>query len=342
MQLQVELLPRSPLASRTVPVLARCGDHVIVWGGFDAFETQDLRRDGALLDLATREWTTLPPAPIESRLRCSSWEWSDQLVVWGGGSWEVDDSERLVFRSFADGAVFDPEAGWRVLPEAPAPRAGAVAVTRGQAVQLVGGTADMASSSDEPVVFNRESEEWDVLSPDPIARGPHHTVVDTGSMAIVWGGHLPRGDVSSVLDVSGDWHVGAPAPIATRTEHIAVWIDNRMLVWGGESRRGSSPEGALYDPAHDTWEVVPKAPEGAVSATAGVLDHTLVFFGGNHIRRNYTFGLYDVHEQRWTYLGDEVGFWPGSGAAAIRVGEALLVWTAFHRSASDAALVTLA
>ena len=40
---------------------------------------------------------------------------------------------------------------------------------------------------------------------------------------------------------------------SARYGNAAVWTSTRMLIWGGRNNNGILNDGALYDPATDTW-----------------------------------------------------------------------------------------
>ncbi|WP_198287055.1 hypothetical protein [Frankia sp. QA3] len=69
---------------------------------------------------------------------------------------------------------------------------------------------------------------------------------------------------------SQTWSKLPQAPIESRDGAVAVWTGDRLLIWGGTV--GAAPntgtpsriraDGAGYDPATGTWEVLPPAPGG--------------------------------------------------------------------------------
>lgn len=64
---------------------------------------------------------------------------------------------------------------------------------------------------------------------------------------------------------TGAWRTVAPSPLGPRTRAVTAWTGDEVLVWGGTDRRngvGGLLDGALYDPASDSWRSVPDAPVG--------------------------------------------------------------------------------
>jgi len=90
-----------------------------------------------------------------------------------------------------------------------------------------------------------------------------HSAVWTGEEMIVWGGKNAQNEwvntgerYNPVTGVRvGTSTIGAPSP---RYKPAVVWTGTHMLVWGGSISTGSYSwtrynDGALYDPATDTW-----------------------------------------------------------------------------------------
>jgi N-acetylneuraminic acid mutarotase len=99
----------------------------------------------------------------------------------------------------------------------------------------------------------------------PCARHSESSVW-TGTEMIVWGGHTPSG-----LTATGGRYHPATATwrppgtlntigglVAARHEHTAIWTGTEMIVWGGTGTSGVLSAGGRYDPATDTWLVIPE------------------------------------------------------------------------------------
>ena len=111
---------------------------------------------------------------------------------------------------------------------------------------------------------------WDTSAPSPLSARPFASVVWTGREAIVWGGagnpeagdggDYASRDGAAFDPVTGRWRRIADAPIAPRYHHVAVWTGREMIVFGGVVTpvgRTRQPDGAAYDPATDTWRLLP-------------------------------------------------------------------------------------
>jgi N-acetylneuraminic acid mutarotase len=128
------------------------------------------------------------------------------------------------------------------------------------------------------VAYDPETDGWRQL-PDPPGysveqfNGPPGPGVWTGSELLV-----PSADLA--FDPGTErWRSTAPSPLAERSWATTVWTGDRLFVWGGcfeaekqcdESNSGLFGDGALYDPATDTWEPVAPSPlDPAVHVEAG-------------------------------------------------------------------------
>ena len=53
-----------------------------------------------------------------------------------------------------------------------------------------------------------------------------------------------------------------PGPLSPRANHSVMWTGSEMIVWGGSTTDGPPElvDGAAFDPATDTWRVLPDSP----------------------------------------------------------------------------------
>lgn len=122
----------------------------------------------------------------------------------------------------------------------------------------------------------------------PLAARENPVAVSTGREVIIWGGDDGAGhffaDGAAYDLATGRWHRIAAAPIPGRADAVAAWVDDRMIVWGGigahPGPRGLN-NGASYDPATDSWQVIMQAPgAGRIGASAVAYDGKLYIAGG--------------------------------------------------------------
>jgi hypothetical protein len=193
------------------------------------------------------------------------------LLAGCGGS-EADDGSKPAASQRTGGL-----GSWRVVAEGPlGPRSGQVAIWTGEEMVVWGGSArsDSQESLDlvaarDGAAYDPESDSWRRISRAPIPGGFGYSAVWTGDEMIVWGGvgRHRRGETAAAAAYHLDtdtWRIIADAPLTPRAGHLAVWTGKEMVVWGGfltaYERERYDGEGAAYDPATDSWRMLPRAP----------------------------------------------------------------------------------
>ncbi len=123
----------------------------------------------------------------------------------------------------------------------------------------------------------------------------------------------------------GTWRQIASPPISGRYQHRMVWTGSEMLVWGGFAWDTSDfgavlPRGgAAYDPAADSWRVMPNAPIAGRGSPVVVWSGTeMLVFGGATIdaageQPVLDGAAYDPATDRWRALPPA----PLSGGATV-------------------------
>jgi hypothetical protein len=208
--------------------------------------------------------------------------------------------------------------------------AGVVLVAGGLAIALAAGADDDSSTvvdvgpgpstTEEPdtvptttggPVVEAESA-WFELAAGPVRDREGVSATWMDDELIAWGGMLESGafpgdqPMGAVYDPVGDtWHAIADSPLAPRRDHIAVWTGDELLVWGGRVQNGGdgSPYtyaldgGAAYDPASDSWRMLPDAPLPPDDYTGLWTGDELVVIGGGEAA--VTGAAYDPASDSW-------------------------------------------
>lgn len=128
----------------------------------------------------------------------------------------------------------------------------------------------------------------------------------------------------------GAWREIALPPISGRTEHRLVWTGSEVLVWGGYASdentsvfdANAPSDGAAYDPAADSWRLIPAAPiAGRGQPIVAWTGTEMLAFGGFTRGESATTAhldgaAYDPDADRWRLIppapltGDEpLGGW---------------------------------
>lgn len=134
--------------------------------------------------------------------------------------------------------------------------------------------------------------------------------------------------------VGGRWSALPAAPIAPRQGASVAWTGKELIVWGGASGPHGGQlhaDGAAYDPAKQTWHLLPPAPlsprTGQAAAWTG---HEMVVWGGytrvgaNASSVTGSGAAYDPATNRWQSLpsaplsprADALGVWSGNATTA--------------------------
>jgi len=117
----------------------------------------------------------------------------------------------------------------------------------------------------------------------------------TGDRVFIWGGvdqaNAPRDD-GLLYDPKADvWEVksAGPSTPAARAEPVCLWTGTRVFVWGGVKPQPAPAkddvfnDGALYDPATDTWEALPTdGPVGRARPVALWTGTSAIVWGGTN------------------------------------------------------------
>ncbi|HEX3828112.1 MAG TPA: hypothetical protein VHV82_12655 [Sporichthyaceae bacterium] len=143
----------------------------------------------------------------------------------------------------------------------------------------------------------------------------------TGRYVIVWGGEAAfqgalLGDGARYDTRTRKWQKLSASPLSARTDAASVWTGSRMIVWGGRDaqqpgRAHNAADGAAYDPATDTWTMLPSAPIAARQLARAVWTGTrMVLLGGYPAQPaatgvdNFTDGAsYDPATGTWQAIG---------------------------------------
>lgn len=236
-------------------------------------------------------WTELPASPLSGRYGHVTVWTGERMLVWGGNGANGDGEP------VNDGASYDPATKrWApMVPSPSGPLGAATAVWTGSRM-LVWGTpfggpgADAVATSQVGAAYDPVADRWTEIGPSPLRAVGGHSAVWTGSRMLVWGGSVGEASIAdgaSYDPATNRWTRLSPTPLAARFDHRAVWTGDRMLVWGGfageeSPSRVAFGDGAAYDPATDSWAMLPAAPiPGRAMHAAVWTGGTMVVWGGS-------------------------------------------------------------
>ncbi len=233
---------------------------MVIWGGYGpGFEP---KADGAIYNPATDHWQLTSVSPLKPRFGLSAVWTGSNLIVWGGMT-----KSGKGFVTLGDGASYDPSTNrWELLPPAPLiPRTGHTAVWTGNSMMIWGGQARFDSGVlADGAEYIPSQRRWRRLPDSPLLPRASHSAVWTGAEVVIWGGLRSSNEYASdgarYDPIDRSWKRLAESSLSGRAGHIGLWTGHEVFIWGG---RGSNPkvtdaaDGALYDPARDSWSSLP-------------------------------------------------------------------------------------
>ncbi|MBL8722272.1 MAG: hypothetical protein JNL79_40195 [Myxococcales bacterium] len=199
---------------------------------------------------APKGWVSMaaPPTGIDARFKHSAVWTGTEMIIWGGYGTYVSPSY-----SKKNGASYN----------------------------VLADTWKLIDSTSLPTALSTGYGRYD------------HSAVWTGSAMVVWGGYdyytsTYKADGGSYDPATDKWKAINGGPLAARSQVQAVWstTTNEMIIWGGYSSICSSStyacsDGAAYDPAKDTWRLLPAAPiSGRWKATTVWTGTEMIIWGG--------------------------------------------------------------
>lgn len=311
---QWALLPTNGVSpARSDHTAVWTGERMIVWGGFTASGESNT---GAMYappvpasDPPIGGWlaTTTTAAPALRSGHTAVWT-GTKMVIWGGKNGNG---------VLADGGAYTPPTGplipgqegsWTAVQGsgAPAARHHHTAIWTGTKMIVWGGldsNYDPIDSADDGIgnggIYDPSTNSWIAMSTSgaPSAR-VGHSAVWTGSKMIVFGGSNTEvpGSAANLLEDGAifDPNVGANgewSPLQTtqapsaRFRHGAIWNGSEMLIIGGEGGGGQVvTTGAAYQPATDTWRVLPLSAATTAHQTVQWSGSEVLVFGSNGLQ----------------------------------------------------------
>ncbi len=295
-----------PLGERDGEGAVWTGDEMIVVGGRQARSAAEPDASkavptatGAALDPVTNTWRTIAPMPAPGP---SDAVWSREHAVWTGKEVIAFDATHL-FR-------YDPVADtWTAGTPPPFTRYDMTIAWSGKELLLWAGADEPqgdeaslpASVQRDGAAYDPTTDHWRTIPRAPVPARMASKGVWTGHRFIVWGGYGadgPSGEGNRGLlgkgaaydPTTNSWTALPASPLEAREGHQMVWTDREVLVWGGrvinssgEPSGGYPRDGAVYDPATNTWRALPAAPASPpslLSANTAVWTGDVALFVG--------------------------------------------------------------
>ncbi len=298
--------------------------------------TPDVVRDD--LPLLNGTWRDLP-TDLGSDPEAAILRTDDAIVTFHTEN-DGGDIEAEVFRpSTGELTTASPSAQvWRAFP---------TIVWTGTEALIVGGS-NGPGIDDAVVAYDPRDDAWRALpNPPGYAPGTSDGQLEGG----IWNGsRLVFWSEGLALDpATGAWSTIAPFPLETRFDPAAAAIGNQIAVWGGCTQPGDFTcdgrwltDGAVYDPAADTWTPMPASPitlaDDPLAASTG--SALLVTVDALNDADSTTVASFDPAADTWHTL-------PASphpsnrGATATWTGSLLILYGGYHDGVESGATTAL-
>lgn len=242
-------------------------------------------------------WTAIADSPIEGRVQATSVWTGGELIIFGGGKYlDAGESSRK------DGAIFSlAKNSWTTLAmptSATAARKRHAAVWTGTEM-IVWGGMDGETLRNDGLTYDAFAKTWDVTAASPLTARERVAAVwmPTVKKMFVWGGDNATTTLSDGALYEPNtfkWSTLPAAPISARWAADAFWTGKEVLIWGGQTATTSGAganDGALYDPATNTWRAIAAAPiKGRLWAATGFESDTFVAFAGTDLKDYFVDG----------------------------------------------------
>ena len=165
----------------------------------------------------------------------------------------------------------------------------------------------------------------------------NYTALWTGSNMLIWGGYFTtpsivyKNDGGIYNPITENWSNIANSPLTGRHSHIAIWTGSKMIIWGGESSSGTVNNGAIYDVASNTWNMMSavNAPtQRAYCFSVWTGSVMLVWSGINTSGGVYSNDgkIYDPNTDTWTSMSTINAPSGRAGGTGIWTGNKMIVW----------------
>ena len=303
------LLPDHPGGGPSGPVAVWTGSQVVVFGeavcptctASDAAPTRAVYS----FNPARWAWWRLAPAPVALRIEYAVWTGREVLAVGEPliGQYGYGDQALLRYSPSTD--------SWRIGAVPPGPsRTGSVAAWADGRLLVWGGMTLRTRGPDDWVwvslrdglSYDAGADRWTAIpaAPDGGATG---AVGDwTGRELLVWGGWGTEGGGTRQVARSGGaaynpstrtWRTLAAAPLGIRRtltgqtffEGVGTWTGWELVVLVERAQAGTNRPliGAAYDPARDTWRLLPDGSGLAIAAAAVWTGRSVALVGGYRV-----------------------------------------------------------
>jgi len=255
-------------------------------------------------DPATDHWTKKKPMALPSH-HVALTEYHGKIYAFGGFVYPQAGPPAWV--PINNSWEYDPAADtWKALAPMPTKRGSPVAAVVGDKIYVIGGAGNIPGSTETKIdpstpqmvfgtveEYDPEKNSWRERSPMPTPR--NHTAAGVGNGKIyVVGGRVGAAFIGLASDISvveeydpatDKWSAPRSRMPTARSAMGAGVFNGRMYVAGGEFQdphmMATFRALEAYDPASNSWSILPSMPVSRHGLAAGVIGNRLILVGGD-------------------------------------------------------------
>jgi N-acetylneuraminic acid mutarotase len=255
-------------------------------------------------DPATDRWAKKKPMALPSH-HVAFTEYHGKIYAFGGFVYPT--SGPAAWTPIDNAWEYDPAADtWKALAPMPSKRGSPVAVAVGDKIYVIGGVSLLPGSTEIAMGFNTPqasvgtveeydpaTNAWRERSPMPTPRNHTTAGVVNGKIYVI-GGRVGAAFISSATDVSvveeydpatDKWSAPRSRMPTARSALGSGVFDGRIYVAGGEFQdphmMATFRAVEAYEPATDSWSILPSMPVSRHGLAAGVVGNKLILVGGD-------------------------------------------------------------
>jgi N-acetylneuraminic acid mutarotase len=255
-------------------------------------------------DPATDHWTKKQPMALPSH-HVAFTEFHGKIYAFGGFVYPTSGPAAWV--PINNAWEYDPAAdSWKALAPMPSKRGSPVAAAVGNKIYVIGGVSLLPGSTEPALGFNvpqasvgtveeydTETNTWRQRSPMPTPRNHTTAGVVNGKIYVI-GGRVGAAFISEATDISvveeydpatDKWSSPRSRMPTARSALGSGVLNGRIYIAGGEFQdphmMATFKAVEAYDPASDSWSIMPSMPVSRHGLAAGVIGNRLILVGGD-------------------------------------------------------------
>ena len=255
-------------------------------------------------DPAGNQWTKKKPMALPSH-HVAFTEYHGKIYAFGG--FVFPQSGPPAWVPINNAWEYDPATdNWKALASLPTKRGSAVAAVAGDKIYVIGGAANLPGSEAMALMptvpqgvlgtveeYDPAAKTWRARSPMPTPRNHAAAGAVNGKIYVI-GGRVGAAFIGVASDISvveeydpamDKWSAPRARMPTTRSALGAGTYNGRIYVAGGEFQdphmMATFRSVEAFDPATNTWSIMPSMPVSRHGLAAGVIGNRLLLVGGD-------------------------------------------------------------